>query len=306
MARTGLRMMPTFPSPPLKFRTAGFPRYGFKASMSDRAFLPVRFLKPAPGIRLRPCSLLLSFARFFHRRSPGSVSKTVEASTCRCAGGLPSLPQGSLAPVRVVLSRSITAYYDPMRQSCRHAATSRLCVYTQRLRCAGAPRRPARPSLLSLPCFPCMPSTLLRWSTVPSRCIRTMFPDFLELLPSRLTTPPVSASNNRRGSPFRSCIVRFMLRPACLPRPPGWLRRDEVIGSSPRLLRYIVTPAFNAVRRRTTLGIRLDGRTGNLPSLGLSPNKSRQLVRLHSNKDEALKAIRLFHRNGSSELSTPG
>src|SRR5216117_353011 len=39
MARTGLRMMPTSPSPPLKFRTAGFPQYGFKVSLSDRAFL---------------------------------------------------------------------------------------------------------------------------------------------------------------------------------------------------------------------------------------------------------------------------
>jgi hypothetical protein len=37
MARTGLRMMPTFPSPPLKFRMAGFPRYGFKAGLSDKA-----------------------------------------------------------------------------------------------------------------------------------------------------------------------------------------------------------------------------------------------------------------------------
>jgi len=90
MARTGLRMMPTSPSPPLKFRTAGFPQYGFKASMSDRAFLQARNLKPAPGIRSLPRSLLLPFARFRHRRSPGSVSKTIEASTCRCAGG--SLP----------------------------------------------------------------------------------------------------------------------------------------------------------------------------------------------------------------------
>ena len=31
MARSGLRMMPTFPLPSLKFRTAGFPQYGFKA-----------------------------------------------------------------------------------------------------------------------------------------------------------------------------------------------------------------------------------------------------------------------------------
>src|SRR5258708_39900713 len=38
MARTGLRMMPTFPSPPLKFRTAGFAQYGFQAGISDKAF----------------------------------------------------------------------------------------------------------------------------------------------------------------------------------------------------------------------------------------------------------------------------
>jgi hypothetical protein len=32
-ARTGLRMMPTFPQSSLSFRTAGFPRYGWKAGM---------------------------------------------------------------------------------------------------------------------------------------------------------------------------------------------------------------------------------------------------------------------------------
>ena len=118
MARTGLRMMPTFPSPPLKFRTAGFPQYGFKASMSDRAFLQARNLKPAPGMRSLPRSLLLPFARFRHRKSPGSVSKTIEASPCRCAGAprrparpsllslpcfpymLPTLPRWSTVPSR--------------------------------------------------------------------------------------------------------------------------------------------------------------------------------------------------------------
>ncbi|MGH9199531.1 MAG: hypothetical protein ACRD1T_27850, partial [Acidimicrobiia bacterium] len=29
----------TFPPPPLKFRTAGFPQYGYKAGLSDGAFL---------------------------------------------------------------------------------------------------------------------------------------------------------------------------------------------------------------------------------------------------------------------------
>jgi hypothetical protein len=38
MARTGLRMMPTFPSLPLKFRKAGFTRYGFKVGMSGGVF----------------------------------------------------------------------------------------------------------------------------------------------------------------------------------------------------------------------------------------------------------------------------
>jgi hypothetical protein len=43
MARTGLRMMPTFPSPPLKFRTVGFPQSGLKAGISDAAFPAIWF-----------------------------------------------------------------------------------------------------------------------------------------------------------------------------------------------------------------------------------------------------------------------
>ena len=91
----------------------------------------------------------------------------------------------------------------------------------------------------------------------------------------------VSASYIRRAIPFRRCIVRFMLRPTRLPCPPDWLRRDEVTCSSSRLLKYFVTPAFDVARYRSTLGVRLDGRMGNLPSSGLSPDQLQQLVRLH-------------------------
>ena len=45
---------------------------------------------------------------------------------CRCARGFTSLPQGSLAPTRVLLSRALIAYSDPIRQSREHAAASRL------------------------------------------------------------------------------------------------------------------------------------------------------------------------------------
>jgi len=38
VARTGLRMMPTFPLLPLKFRRADLLRYGFKAGLSNGAF----------------------------------------------------------------------------------------------------------------------------------------------------------------------------------------------------------------------------------------------------------------------------
>jgi hypothetical protein len=61
-----------------------------------------------------------------------------QASTCRCSEGLPSLPQESLAPVRVVLSRSILAYYSPMRQARSHAATSYLRLYATPSLCGSA------------------------------------------------------------------------------------------------------------------------------------------------------------------------
>src|SRR2546428_4789712 len=35
----------------------------------------------------------------------------------------------------------------------------------------------------------------------------------------------------------------------------------------------IVTPAFGVARRRPALGVRLEGRTRNIPSSGLSPNQ---------------------------------
>ena len=45
-------MMPTFPSPSLKFRTAGFPQYGWKAGLSGGAFPSPGQVKPAPSM---PC-----------------------------------------------------------------------------------------------------------------------------------------------------------------------------------------------------------------------------------------------------------
>src|SRR6516165_6931015 len=60
MARTGLRMVPTFPSSPLKFRTVGFPQYGFKAGLSKGA-CPVRGAQLSRPSGLHPSFVLPAF-----------------------------------------------------------------------------------------------------------------------------------------------------------------------------------------------------------------------------------------------------
>jgi hypothetical protein len=72
MTRTRLRMEPTFPSSPLRFRTAGFPRYGFKAGLSKPPFRERR-----PRVAPSP------FASFFRaRRLPRFVVRSVSETPC--------------------------------------------------------------------------------------------------------------------------------------------------------------------------------------------------------------------------------
>ena len=164
MARTGLRMMPTFPSPSLKFRTAGFPQYGFKASMSTEAFHRGNELKPTPGMPSRPRSLLTAFAR-----GPVAPSRGLCVPPGRhfhaplCERPQPLYPRGPWLRSEVCC---LTPSWLTTTPSVSLASTRRFrgrAVYTSRLRCAGAPRRPARPSLLSLLHCPHVPSTIRRW-----------------------------------------------------------------------------------------------------------------------------------------------
>jgi hypothetical protein len=196
MARTGLRrMMPTSPSSPLKFRTVGFPQYGFKASLSDRACPQRCTVKLAPSMPVPQCGLRHPSPASAAQRLPGSVSKLLRASTGRCARGPASLPQGSLAPVRVMLSRSITAYYDPIRQSRRHAATSQPCCLYAAPSLWGAPRRPTRPSLLSLLCCPRAADPTPVGPTRRSRCVHASGTRLPRTINESPPTKPVSASN---------------------------------------------------------------------------------------------------------------
>jgi hypothetical protein len=120
MARIGLRMMPTFPSSPLKFRTAGFPQYGFKAGLSKGACPPV-----APTCRALTVCVLSSFPPLSACRAPHCVGDAVRSGTAmRAASPLyprgPRSGPGCIVPVHRHL-------IDPIRPTRGHSALSLLC-----------------------------------------------------------------------------------------------------------------------------------------------------------------------------------
>ena len=124
MARTGLRMMPTFPSSPLKFRTVSFPQYGFKASRSDGVFRNGGELKSAPDMRSSPSRYAPAFVHVRATDAAWALSPTrLALRRTAVQTAIAALPQGSLAPERVLLSRSIVADYDP---SCPHGHSAEL------------------------------------------------------------------------------------------------------------------------------------------------------------------------------------
>ena len=99
MTHSGLRIMPTFPLPSLKVRTADFTGYGFKAGVSDRAF-PVRRI-----LRVGRFAIVLR-APDFLVGSPFCAGGRCALKHLRSSGLYRSTP-GAFAPDRVLLFRSI-------------------------------------------------------------------------------------------------------------------------------------------------------------------------------------------------------
>ena len=193
MARTELRMMPTFPSSPLKFRTAGFPQYGFKAGVSAGAFpaaaltcraLPVCILPSCP-----PLPAFLSFS--------AQCRSTLCAQAPPCKRPRRSTP-GALAPVRVLLSRSINTYSAPSAPLAGTARFRCLAAYTPCLRCALPLRRPATGSLLSL--LTLSQHVVLYDSGQSSGCMHPV--------PSPPTLAFVSSAQTRHSRPSHKSVSR--------------------------------------------------------------------------------------------------
>jgi len=190
VARTGLRMMPTSPPPPLKFRTAGFPQYGFKASLSDGAFPSVGRVKLAPSIPraalgLRPPSRTPRLREppwprlRAPRGNPGGSSPRDAPLTPGVLGSGPSYA--------VSVHRRLLRPHPSVSQARGDFTGSPLIhpAFAVRER-RGDPR--------DVPSFPCRAVPTCRGPyagglAAPSRCPGATIPGFLALGPSRHPQP---------------------------------------------------------------------------------------------------------------------
>src|SRR5262249_56311801 len=128
---------------PPKIPYGGFSPVRLQAWLASWGF-PLRRPRVMPPVLHPPFAPAVAF-----RYSSISVEDGCLAEHRHSRDLRPSAP-GALAPVRVILSRSILTYSAP---SAPLAGTSRLhrsAAYTGCLRCAGRPRRPSSGSVPSL------------------------------------------------------------------------------------------------------------------------------------------------------------
>ena len=193
--------MPTFPLPSLKFRTAGFPQYGFKAGRSDRAF-PFYASSRRTVCHCPSCSPL-----------PSSDPRSVPGGRCalehlRSSGRCRSTPRGLRSgPGCSVPFHPHLRPHPPHSQAhpdftAQRLIRNALAVHT-------APRRPPSGSTLSLSFLPNMPP-----STTPGRSENRLVPVARSRhRPSpcyeRLGSPDYPAIRFTQGRLFGASLVRF-------------------------------------------------------------------------------------------------
>ena len=208
MALIGLRMMPTFPSSPLRFRTAGFPRYGSKAGLSVGAC-------PGEADRSTPCHGL--HPTFAPRAVPVAfaLSRSVAPSQrCRRASGLTALPQGpSLrAGLCCPSPSSLRRPHPPHSPTRRNFPALLVICGALAVPTSGRPRQPASGSELSHSFRLTLPS-----SYVPGESVDCLHPGFTDRIRLR---PPLSSGLGTLNVPTS---IRFTWSP--ISGLPGSLTR---------------------------------------------------------------------------------
>lgn len=153
--------VPMFPVPSLKFRTLGFLQYGFKVSISEEPSRILDNLKSYPDIRSTHIQFTSPFAinPYYSRLNPGYICfcryqqclapllpwiSLTMVSHCLTISfqwhsrpllipSIAALPQRSLAPLWVMLSQWIIAYYDLIRGSLIHLLISYIIIVIQKV-----------------------------------------------------------------------------------------------------------------------------------------------------------------------------
>ena len=134
-------MMPLFPSPSLKFRTAGFPRSGFKAGISSAAF-PAKWF--ACALRALCCHRLP-----LHCVRDSALYRHLRASGPAALPQGPSLRSGLCCPDPSTLNRP----HPPRLQAHSDFAVSRFIRNAIAVHALNMPRQPITGSELSLMLF---------------------------------------------------------------------------------------------------------------------------------------------------------
>jgi hypothetical protein len=153
--------MPTFPPPPLRCRTAGFPQYGSKASLSGRAFPDGLEVKLAPGIPPVP-------TRFASALRVPTGTRPLGASRLIALTDIPEESSPLATPLNPTgpLLRKGYAVPSLLATTTRPASLAGTADFTvsplipRALAGRERPRRPARPSLLWLPISLRLPSCI--------------------------------------------------------------------------------------------------------------------------------------------------
>jgi hypothetical protein len=109
VARSGLRMMPTFPPPPLSFRTVSFPAVRLEGWPFRQRLSPCHSGQAITGHTLLSMKVCIcpSYTPWLHLTS-GAVSGRWARWCTAIRGAVSSTPE-VLAPVWVILSQSINA-----------------------------------------------------------------------------------------------------------------------------------------------------------------------------------------------------
>jgi hypothetical protein len=251
-------MMPTFPRSPLSFRTAGFPRYGWKAGLSDGAFPAIASLKSAPDMHVATTGLHPPFVHSAARAGspflPGPQARSCTAMKWLAPQPQgPSLESGLCCPGPSSLNRPHPSH----ARAHRDFAAWRLIrgAFAVRER-RGDPRVVPSFRCLFLPDMPSSASPGSSTSPCPiSRCRHGLRHGLTG------STLPILPQSDSRGRSISGLTNSPLLRPVSLLASPCRIR-PGLLPAHRRLLR----PGFRRVgypsRRWISLRHRLDSYVG--------------------------------------------